>query len=267
MNETVSTIIQAAYQPISLIIIGVGNGDFGAMETLDGDNGLVDVHGNRAKRDIVQFVPYNRFRNNPVALAQDVLAELPSQLVDYMRLIGKNPNPPQVIDIANMQVQNSAYPVGGNAGPMGNVPPRPADINKQYNTMLSQPYQGNPNLGAPAPGFGAGQINQPINKQYNSMMSQPYQAFGGQNPNIGGGPGLGGAPYPGAGGQYPPAGPGGQYPPGGPGGQYPPGGPGGQFPGQNMGGSPGGYPQGDNRMSQPGPGFGAFQPQPYGKNP
>lgn len=113
MSETITTIIAAAYYPISLIIIGVGNGDFGAMETLDGDNGLMDNHGNRCKRDLVQFVPFNRFKNNPMGLASDVLAELPTQLVEYNRLIGKSPNPAQMVDIANMQIQPSVYPGQG----------------------------------------------------------------------------------------------------------------------------------------------------------
>ena len=43
---------------MSIIIIGVGNADFGLMEQLDGDDAaLKNSRGIRAERDIVQFVP------------------------------------------------------------------------------------------------------------------------------------------------------------------------------------------------------------------
>ena len=37
MNETIAEIVQASDQPLSIIIIGVGNANFGQMEALDGD--------------------------------------------------------------------------------------------------------------------------------------------------------------------------------------------------------------------------------------
>lgn len=118
MDATITSVVKAAFLPMSIIIIGVGNGEFGAMETLDGDSGLVDSSGTKCKRDLVQFVPFNKFKGNPGALAQEVLAELPDQLVDYMRLIGKNPNPPMIIDIDQMQLQATGYPIlpGGTQG-------------------------------------------------------------------------------------------------------------------------------------------------------
>ena len=45
--------------PCSIIIIGVGNADFSAMEELDGDGGrLRNSAGVAAARDIVQFVEF-----------------------------------------------------------------------------------------------------------------------------------------------------------------------------------------------------------------
>ena len=70
--------------PISVIIVGVGNADFANMERLDGDNGLYNSKGQKAARDIVQFVPFRNFGNNHQLLAQEVLAELPTQVVQYM---------------------------------------------------------------------------------------------------------------------------------------------------------------------------------------
>lgn len=45
------------------------------------------------KRDLVQFVPFNKCSQNPGDLAKELLAELPNQLVDYKLSNGKEPNP------------------------------------------------------------------------------------------------------------------------------------------------------------------------------
>ncbi len=67
--------------PISLIIVGVGNGDFTVMRELDDDDcNLVDSKGRRTTRDLVQFVEFKSFRNNSVELAKEVLEELPRQV-------------------------------------------------------------------------------------------------------------------------------------------------------------------------------------------
>ena len=43
--------------------LGVGNADFDAMDDLDGDGKLLKspINGQRASRDIVQFVPFRKF--------------------------------------------------------------------------------------------------------------------------------------------------------------------------------------------------------------
>lgn len=64
MDETRHAIVQAAKLPMSIIIIGVGNADFAAMEFLDGDSSVLRSYtGEEAVRDIVQFVPFRDFRN------------------------------------------------------------------------------------------------------------------------------------------------------------------------------------------------------------
>jgi len=63
--------------PCSIIIVGVGNADFSAMEELDGDGGrLRNSQGQECARDIVQFVEFSqsmRMGN----LAEQVLKEVP----------------------------------------------------------------------------------------------------------------------------------------------------------------------------------------------
>lgn len=58
MDKTVDLLCASSTLPISIIIVGVGNADFGNMKRLDGDQGLINSYGVRAPRDIVQFVPY-----------------------------------------------------------------------------------------------------------------------------------------------------------------------------------------------------------------
>lgn len=73
MQLTIDQIFQAVNLPLSIIIVGVGNADFTMMETLDGDDGLFDSYNNKCKRDLVQFVPFNNFKNDPNLLAANVL--------------------------------------------------------------------------------------------------------------------------------------------------------------------------------------------------
>lgn len=48
------------------------------MVQLDGDDGLYNNQGVKAKRDLVQFVPFKKFQHKgPERLAQEVLEELP----------------------------------------------------------------------------------------------------------------------------------------------------------------------------------------------
>ena len=57
MDQTIDLVIKAGNLPLSIIIVGVGSADFTNMNRLDGDNGLYGSNGNKALRDIVQFVP------------------------------------------------------------------------------------------------------------------------------------------------------------------------------------------------------------------
>ena len=102
MKETKNLIFQLALHPVSIIIVGVGNADFTMMEELDGDGArLQNSNGQPCARDIVQFVIYNKAikKGN---LAEQVLKEVPKQLVSYMM---KNNIQPMVIE----QVLPPAY--------------------------------------------------------------------------------------------------------------------------------------------------------------
>jgi hypothetical protein len=64
MDKTINLICGASELPISIIIIGIGNANFGKMERLDGDDGMLfDSRGVKCPRDIVQFVAFNSCGN------------------------------------------------------------------------------------------------------------------------------------------------------------------------------------------------------------
>jgi len=88
-DATKRAIINASDLPLSIIIVGVGSEDFEAMEELDSDDQLLTHYGQTAKRDIVQFVEMQKFLKGSTwskeLLAQEVLAEIPDQLVSYMQ--------------------------------------------------------------------------------------------------------------------------------------------------------------------------------------
>ena len=46
------------------------------------------------QRDLVQFVNYYKHYSDPEGLAHDALAEIPDQMVDYMRMNNIDPLPP-----------------------------------------------------------------------------------------------------------------------------------------------------------------------------
>ena len=84
MQDSINAIIESCYLPLSVIIVGVGNEDFTRMKILDGDDGLINDEGREAERDLVQFVPFLEYENNPDLLAKHVLEEIPEQVVEYM---------------------------------------------------------------------------------------------------------------------------------------------------------------------------------------
>jgi len=89
IDETIHEIVEAANtMPLSIVIVGVGNRpEFSKMDILDGDeHGLTDKYGKTASRDIVQFVPFAKYIEYPPKLAEETLAEIPVQLVSYMRM-------------------------------------------------------------------------------------------------------------------------------------------------------------------------------------
>ena len=101
LAETKKAIIAASVLPLSIIIVGVGNEDFETMEELDSDDRLLSQDNLVASRDIVQFVELSKFIQHNGGwskdqLAREVLAEIPAQLLSFMK--SKQFPPPLVTD-------------------------------------------------------------------------------------------------------------------------------------------------------------------------
>ena len=90
-NDTKKALMAASSLPMSVIIVGIGEEDFGAMDILDGDQNRLEYKGQVAERDIVQFVEMQKFVSkeggwNKELLAKAVLAEIPGQVTSWMKM-------------------------------------------------------------------------------------------------------------------------------------------------------------------------------------
>merc|ERR1719242_1904102 len=106
MKQTKNIIVEMANTnlPISIIIVGVGNADFSAMDELDGDDrGLMNSKGQYAKRDIVQFVPMRQYQNNLAMLSKQTLLEIPQQFLSYTRAHGIAPGQKKQVQVNQQQ--------------------------------------------------------------------------------------------------------------------------------------------------------------------
>ncbi len=79
MQKTIDEIVRASALPVSIIIVGVGKEDFTSMERLDADEEPLYSQSTKKtmERDIVQFVPYLEYKDNPLLLAKETLNEVP----------------------------------------------------------------------------------------------------------------------------------------------------------------------------------------------
>ena len=104
-RQTINEIVDIAnkYLPLSVIIVGVGNADFKQMDELDADKGgLMNSQGTSCKRDIVQFVPMNKYKNNMSLLSSEVLKEIPTQFLSYTRYHNIKPAKRKIPKVENI---------------------------------------------------------------------------------------------------------------------------------------------------------------------
>jgi|UniRef100_A0AC35GLS8 hypothetical protein len=161
MVQTKNAIVKASTLPLSIIIIGVGKANFDKMNELDSDDSVLTVNGKSAKRDIVQFVPFRKFVSANGAsstpyeqeklqylLAKEVLAEVPTQIVNYMK--ARKYVPPSAPPSSD-QTTTYQQPMNQPIYPPSSAPPMEQQhLRHTLHTELNfqQPYPQQPN--APA---------------------------------------------------------------------------------------------------------------------
>jgi hypothetical protein len=77
VKETKQQLIEASEDPLSIVIVGIGDADFSGMEFLD-EHDTEQENG----RDITKFVRFSDYKSFN-ALTEAVLDEIPDQLVEY----------------------------------------------------------------------------------------------------------------------------------------------------------------------------------------
>jgi hypothetical protein len=79
MQKTIDQIVRGSTLPLSIIIVGVGSDEFLSMDMLDADETpLFSMKYQKyMEADIVQFVPFRDFRDDPMLLAKETLEEVP----------------------------------------------------------------------------------------------------------------------------------------------------------------------------------------------
>ena len=87
LEDTIESLVEGSFYPLSVIIIGIRNADFTKMEQLDGDEiPLISKKGIKRLRDLVQFVPFSKFEGDEKKLTNEVLEEIPRQVIQYYTL-------------------------------------------------------------------------------------------------------------------------------------------------------------------------------------
>eukprot|EP01090_Pellita_catalonica_P015395 TRINITY_DN416_c0_g1_i3.p1 TRINITY_DN416_c0_g1~~TRINITY_DN416_c0_g1_i3.p1 ORF type:complete len:372 (-),score=89.79 TRINITY_DN416_c0_g1_i3:37-1152(-) len=126
MKATIREIVEASTQPLSIVIVGIGNDEFENMDELDADDKPLMHKGKEMNRDIVQFVPFRKFKNHPERLAAETLMEIPAQLTSFMSIAGIAPlAAPQVWQGLRAPQGGAGVPTGLRPGvPLSGVPPQ-----------------------------------------------------------------------------------------------------------------------------------------------
>ena len=169
LQQTIDILVEASLLPLSVIIVGIGNGDFKNMEILDGDQiPLTSSSGKKRMRDLVQFVPFSKYQNNAEKLSMEVLAEIPRQIVEYYQFKNLNPNQIENLIKSGQMINNYNYQ---------NNYQYNQNFNNTNSNMLNPGYIINPNEGSHLRRVYTNPVN--INYQNPNLFSNMNN-----NPNI-----------------------------------------------------------------------------------
>ena len=83
IDETIDSLVESSYLPISIIIIGIGNADFNYFESINVDKMILDMDGKNIDRNLIQFIPFKNFKNNIQKLGEEMFTKIQNQIVEY----------------------------------------------------------------------------------------------------------------------------------------------------------------------------------------
>ena len=108
IQETIDALVEGSFLPLSVIIVGIGDADFSNMVALDGNvNPLFSRKNVKWMRDLVQFIQYNKYKNDEKTLTKEILEEIPRQVIEYYTL--NNFYPDKIREIARMNSLKNNY--------------------------------------------------------------------------------------------------------------------------------------------------------------
>ena len=106
-KESIEAICQAEDSPLSIVIIGIGQGDMKPIKKLAGgeDGRLFHSNGVQVQRQIVNFVSLHEFHGNTRECVSEALHEVPEQFVQHFVTSGIEPLPPKAVpDYGNVEL-------------------------------------------------------------------------------------------------------------------------------------------------------------------
>ena len=84
--ETINNIVESSFLPISIIIVGIGNGDFGYMDSFDENEEILINNSNNLKfnRNNIKFIHFNQYlKKEENKLTEEMLKDIPKQITEY----------------------------------------------------------------------------------------------------------------------------------------------------------------------------------------
>ena len=92
VEATSEVLDEVSEAPLSIVIVGVGEDDFGDMQFLD------ERKSSDGCRDLTQFVEMNAHKEDMDEFTSAALSEIPNQLVDYFQSRGIDNLPPVTVE-------------------------------------------------------------------------------------------------------------------------------------------------------------------------
>ncbi|KXS21585.1 Copine-domain-containing protein [Gonapodya prolifera JEL478] len=94
LKPTTAALVRASSLPMSVVVVGIGKRDveWEELEKLDADGQVLQTdRGDKAVRDVLQFVKMSDFEADREAFRRTVLEEIPDQIMSYCKLKGLRP--------------------------------------------------------------------------------------------------------------------------------------------------------------------------------